>query len=578
MTNVPPGSGVAADPASTPPQHGSFPATGPRHRAGQPGPAPSAYQGEGSWGGAASSLPGYAARPGTSANVLAGNGEADPRQRWPVIVAFPGQAPQRRATIGFRLVLAIPHAVVLSFIGIAAGVIAFLGWFGALFTGHLPVFAARFLTGYLRWLTCYYSYLLLLTDVYPRFTLDDYDYPVRVYARPGRLNRAAVLFRIVLLVPAWIVAALAGYGVSLLSVVSWVIALVAGRLPAPLYGSEAAVIRHAARYWAYAMMLTSAYPKGIYGDKRARGSDPGPPWRLTLTRGAKRMVTVFLLLGAAGVLVPVTLSLTLGGGANQVDANLQASLAHSSLNLGLAAENSASANCQTLSCATVIEQKVARLYQTFSTTMQGIAMPSEVSAQASAVISAAEHARQVYASIGAATTSAQYNQEVGSLAPLEATSQVSTSFQSLQAALASLPGSAAGNAAATLVQVTRDAAADQVLSAGDTIDNSLQIYSSATQGCDVNGQYSLPCLMAADRALAQAYRQYEADIERVPFPADAFAQARGVVTTSSNTAQLLAEMGASTARLQWYHEALGLPTRLNSSHSSYVNLVQALGG
>ncbi len=63
---------------------------------------------------------------------------------------------------------------------VAAFVVTVIGWFGALFTGRLPVFAADFLTGYLRWLARVYAYLYLLTDVYPPFALDDADYPVRL--------------------------------------------------------------------------------------------------------------------------------------------------------------------------------------------------------------------------------------------------------------------------------------------------------------------------------------------------------------------------------------------------------------
>ncbi len=44
--------------------------------------------------------------------------------------------------------------------------------------------------------------LSVLTGSYPPFTLEDADYPVLVAVRPGRLNRLAVLFRIVLLVAA----------------------------------------------------------------------------------------------------------------------------------------------------------------------------------------------------------------------------------------------------------------------------------------------------------------------------------------------------------------------------------------
>ena len=100
--------------------------------------------------------------------------------------------------------------MVLWILGIAADVVALICWFAALVTGRLPTGLAEFQVGYLRWQTRFYAYLFLLTDVYPPFELADADYPVRLQAEPGPLNRLAVFFRIILVIPAWIVATRAG--------------------------------------------------------------------------------------------------------------------------------------------------------------------------------------------------------------------------------------------------------------------------------------------------------------------------------------------------------------------------------
>src|SRR5262249_28318161 len=70
----------------------------------------------------------------------------------PVQVAVTGPEPQSRVTVLFRLLMVIPHIVVLFFLMIAAEVVAFLGWWGALFMGRLPNFAASYLTGVVRWI------------------------------------------------------------------------------------------------------------------------------------------------------------------------------------------------------------------------------------------------------------------------------------------------------------------------------------------------------------------------------------------------------------------------------------------
>ena len=82
---------------------------------------------------------------------------ASPRHRGgtdtpgPVLVTVAGPAAQRRATVAIRFILVIPHFLALYFLGIAAFVVVVIGWFGALVTGQLPLFAATYLSGYLRW-------------------------------------------------------------------------------------------------------------------------------------------------------------------------------------------------------------------------------------------------------------------------------------------------------------------------------------------------------------------------------------------------------------------------------------------
>jgi len=187
----------------------------------------------------------------------------------PVQVAVAEPARQRRATVAFRLILIIPHLFLLMFLGIAAFVIAFLGWWGALFTGRLPEFAVNYLAGFVRWYLRVYAYLYLLTDAYPPFTLDDVPaYPVRLGV-PERqpLNRAAVFFRFILGIPAWIVATVVVEGASsIMLFIAWFVTLCAGRMPRALHLALTAVLRYHIRMYGYSWMLTPAYPWGLFGD------------------------------------------------------------------------------------------------------------------------------------------------------------------------------------------------------------------------------------------------------------------------------------------------------------------------
>jgi len=200
----------------------------------------------------------------------------------PILMAFAGPARQSRLTVFFRFILAIPQLIVLAVVGIAAEIILVIGWFGALFMGRLPRFAADFLPGYLRWSARVSAYLALLTGEYPPFTFDDVDYPVRVAVAPGRLNRLAVLFRFLLVIPAQVVASVAGIGLSTIGLfVTWLIVLVSGIMPTSLHKAIAAIVRYQTRVHGYLLLVTSEYPWGLFGDRDATTADltaaPGYP-------------------------------------------------------------------------------------------------------------------------------------------------------------------------------------------------------------------------------------------------------------------------------------------------------------
>lgn len=117
----------------------------------------------------------------------------------PLEVRFSIPEQQSRVTVLFRIFMVIPQIVVLYFVGIAAGVVALIGWGGALFTGRLPGFAVEFLSGFVRWEARVLAYTFVLTGTCPPFSLQPVaDYPIDTWVETGRLNRLSVLFRMVL--------------------------------------------------------------------------------------------------------------------------------------------------------------------------------------------------------------------------------------------------------------------------------------------------------------------------------------------------------------------------------------------
>ena len=222
---------------------------------------------------------------------------------WLPTLDVPEPQAQRRLTILVRWLLLLPQFIVLAVLEIAAFFAMVFGWFAALFIARLPEPIARFLSRVLAYETRVHASALLLVDRYPPFSLRPVpDYPVQIEVRPGKLNRLAVFFRIILMIPATIVQSLFASGWYAVSFVSWLVVLIMGRMPRPLFEATAALLRYTMRYNAYTVMLTSAYPKRLLGD----GDTPTAPVTeapvsatrpLRLSTAGTVLVALFLLIG-----------------------------------------------------------------------------------------------------------------------------------------------------------------------------------------------------------------------------------------------------------------------------------------
>jgi hypothetical protein len=97
---------------------------------------------------------------------------SDPRTYHGVLVDFEPELDHRnRLTVFFRLLLVIPHAIALFFVGIVAGIAHLIGFFAVLITGRWPEGLRNFVVGFFRWTLRVNAYHALLTDKYPPFSL-----------------------------------------------------------------------------------------------------------------------------------------------------------------------------------------------------------------------------------------------------------------------------------------------------------------------------------------------------------------------------------------------------------------------
>jgi Domain of unknown function (DUF4389) len=364
----------------------------------------------------------------------------------PILMSFGPPAKQRRLTVAFRAILVIPHWVVIGVLGLAAGVVAFIGWWAALFTGQLPDWAHEFLTGVLRWQARVLGYAEFLTDEYPPFTLDDADYPIRLFTKKTRLNRLAVFFRVILAIPVYLLSAIVIFGMGLVSVVAWLITLITGRMPAGLHNAFAATLRFVVRYDGYLYLVTPEYPGGMYGDPPAAATAtsemsiaevfpaeaaaseaaapeaaapeapapeaPAPeapaleaapaeaptssddPWRLVLAGNAKTLVTVTMVVGLLGLgggiggLVAITGS-AVNNAVQQRNAYNTVTTDYSSLGIVVSSFQGKLQACDgSLSCVTKLDAQLATAFQDFGSGVQGAGAPSSFSGQVSTLLAA----------------------------------------------------------------------------------------------------------------------------------------------------------------------------------------------
>jgi hypothetical protein len=75
-------------------------------------------------------------------------------------------------SVALRLILALPHLIVLFFLFVAWFVVSIAAWVVILFTGSYPDAIYPFASGVMRWALRVEAYMLLLVDEYPPFSLE----------------------------------------------------------------------------------------------------------------------------------------------------------------------------------------------------------------------------------------------------------------------------------------------------------------------------------------------------------------------------------------------------------------------
>lgn len=271
---------------------------------------------------------------------------------------------QRRWTVALRGLLVLPHLVVLLVLTLVAAYLSFMGWFAALVEGRIPAWIAEFEIAVIAYAVRVNAYAFMLTDEYPPFALSPGEYAITVQIGASQLSRLKVFFRLLLVIPASIVTAVVGSGLLVLSPVIWLVALVLGRTPQPLFNAAAAVIRYEARYFAYLTMVTDQYPRRVFGDAK---TDWTPEGFEVARSGRAELVTGLII--ALGVVVPITSTVVIY---EHVKPVRKRAVVLAEWRLGNAEVNAVAVGHCNLGCEKAHEAELGRAYLRFASSLSRI--------------------------------------------------------------------------------------------------------------------------------------------------------------------------------------------------------------
>ena len=243
--------------------------------------------------------------------------------RHPIRVVVTDDLHRSRLTVGFRLLLSIPLWIWLVIWSIGAFFVAIVNWFLTLIKGRSPLSLHDFFASYIRFTTHLHAYFFFAADPYPSFTGKP-GYPIDVEIDPPeRQNRWKTLFRIVLVIPAailagtlvgapggggnsssyndqssssnsWEYGATFASGFFVLSVLVWFASLARGRAPHGMRDLFAYGLRYAAQTWGYFFLLTDRYPNSDPAEPAADAPEEPRPVRLNVDDDLRRSrLTVF---------------------------------------------------------------------------------------------------------------------------------------------------------------------------------------------------------------------------------------------------------------------------------------------
>jgi hypothetical protein len=193
----------------------------------------------------------------------------------------PALTGRNRLTTGFRLILAIPHLMLVGGVGIGlasrggrtttfggeggllGAVVLFLAivsWFTIVIAGTHIAGIRQFTSFYMRWRVRALAYFMLLEDAYPPFGDAPYPASIDIVDPAGPRDRLAVGVRLLLVIPHIVALFFVLLAWCCTTIAAWFIILFTGRYPGRLYEFGVGALRWLMRVQAYLLLLIDEYP------------------------------------------------------------------------------------------------------------------------------------------------------------------------------------------------------------------------------------------------------------------------------------------------------------------------------
>jgi hypothetical protein len=165
-----------------------------------------------------------------------------------------------RLTVFFRLLLAIPHFIWTAVWTYSMFPVIAFQWLWLIGSGHMEEDVHRYIGRFVRYHVHLYAYLMLLANPWPSANGRE-GYPIDLELDPpGRQNRVTVLFRLILVIPAYIFMTVLNVVLYVIGILGWFASLFLGRMPQGMRDLGAYCLRFQTQTYAYLLLLTPRYP------------------------------------------------------------------------------------------------------------------------------------------------------------------------------------------------------------------------------------------------------------------------------------------------------------------------------